>query len=448
MSTPARARRRLLLAAGLGIGLVFAAGDVAVVMTGRAAQDDALAASYGVYNGEVSAGADRETVTTENDVGLPGGAVNNYYPDTKVDVAVAGTNAEASSADTGPFAQAVVGQQNENQPQYVRASYPGNPNPNGWRAGPATADASAGPASAAAAGTYGAVGTTTTGPVSAPADGSDGLTARSTSYFDSTLGFVTVGDARIHHASYSASVPAGSLPTGAAVSLVLDNVHVNVTVSTRGTGTFDKNISVTVGDASVTVNGMTIPVTIDQNGVTVDQTNAPFDEVQAVSQTLNGELNSAGISVHTVAPQVTQDGADLHVEAEGVVVTVRQIDTLPGVPRQSVRHVLGEVVVDNEAVLAPPPPAVFSPLPSPTDNMATNPGSSTTTVITNVVGSAAAPAPAPASKPAPIAAAPTSVTFKPPHPQWLLFAYLAWQALMIALAGAVYLHRSALRHVP
>jgi hypothetical protein len=436
-----RTRRRLLLAIGAGACLCFAASDVALVTVGHASQDDSQAASYNVYNGQVSAGADRETATTEKDVGLPGGAVDNYYPDTRIDVALAGTSAEASPADTGPLAQAVLAGQGQSQPQYVRASDPGTQNPPGYRVGSASADASAGPASALATGTYGAVGTTSTVPTGTPADGSDGLSARSTSYFDSTLGFVTIGDARVHHASYGGGM------------LTLDDVHVNVTASTLGSDVFSKAISVTVGGASVTVNGTTIPVTIDQNGVTVQQQNAPFDQVQSVSAALNDQLKAVGITVHTVAPVVTQQGDNLHVEAEGVVVDVQQTGTPDGIPKQSVRHTLGEVVLNNEAVPAPPQPIVAA-VPAPTDNSASL-GSTTTTIITNTgSGAAAAPAPAPAATaPAtkaapPLLAVPVSGLLKQPHPGWLLFAYLAWQALLVALAGAVYLHRSALRPAP
>jgi hypothetical protein len=449
-----RTRPRLLLAIGAGAGLCFAAGDVALVTVGHAAQDDSQAAVFSVYNGQVSAGADRETATTEKDVGLPGGAVNNYYPDTRVDVALAGTGAEASSADTGPLAQAVLAGQGQNQPQYVRASYPGVQSPPGYRVGPATADASAGPASALATGTYGAVGNTTTVPTGAPADGSDGLSARSTAYFDSALGFVTIGDARVHHASYGGGM------------LTLDNVHVSVKVGTLGADVFSKEISVSVGSASVTVNGTAIPVTIDQNGVTVQQQNAPFDQVQSVSKALNDQLKAVGITVHAVAPLVTQQGDNLHVEAEGVVVSVQQIavpGVTDGIPKQSVQHTLGEVVMDNEALPAPPQPVQGSSLPAPTDNAVppTDLGSSTTTVITNTVSNgsvgAIAPGPAPAAtappatpaaKAPPISAVAASALLKQPHPGWLLFAYLAWQALLIALAGAVYLHRSALRRAP
>lgn len=441
MSRVKRTRRRLLLAGGIGVGLVLAAGDVALVTVGHAAQDDTLAPTYSVYNGEVASGADRETVTTENDVGLPGGAINNYYPDTRVGVAVAGTSAEASPADTGPLAQAVIGGQGQTQPQYVRASDPGTPNPPGYQAGPATAAASAGIASALATGTYGAVGTTATSPLGAPAEGSDGLTARSTSYFDSALGFVTTGDARVHHASYGGGM------------LVLDDVHVSVSVSNLGLGSFTKNISITVAGATVTANGTTVPVVIDQNGVTVAQQNAPIDQVQAVSQTLNAELAAAGISVHAVSPQITQQGPDVHIEAVGVVVTVRQVGTPEGVPKQSATHVLGDVVLDNEAVLAPALPELAPP-PAPTEDTGpTDAGSTTTTIITNTGGTAPAPAPAPAAVAPPRAtpvlyAAPTTAIVKQPHPGWLLFAYLAWQALLVALAGAVYLHRSALRRTP
>jgi len=444
MSGAKHGKRRLgvLLAAA---GVLVAAGDVTLFTVGHAAQDDSQAPNYDVYNGQVFAAADQEVVTTEKDPGLPCGAACNYYPDTRVNVALAGTHAEASPADTGPLFQAVAAGQNINQPQYVRASYPGTQNPPGYRVGPATADASVTPASAVASGTYGAVGSTTTAPLSSHPDGSDGGSARSSSYFDSTLGFVTSGDARVHHASYGGGM------------LQIDNVHLNVTVSTKGSNTFTKAVSVAIGSAFVNLNGNLVAVTIDQNGVTVQDTNnsTPTDLLHQVSEQVNAALAGAGISVHTVAPLVTQQGTNLHVEAQALVVDVKQTGTPDGVPRQTFRHVLGEVVIDNEAVLAPPQ-ILDSSVPAPTDIPApADLGSSTTTVITNTVGSGTVtttvpgPAPAPAATPAakapPLSAVPISALLKQPHPGWLLFAYLAWQALLVALAGAVYLHRSALR---
>jgi hypothetical protein len=439
MSGRSRRRRLAVLCAAAGVGLVVAASDIIVFTVGHAAQDDQQSVNYSIYNGQVAAAADREQVGTEVDVGFSGGAVNNFYPLARVDVAVAGTSAAASPADTGPFAQAVFAGQNITQPQYVFARYPGDPAPTAYRAGSANAAASATQASALAQATYAAVGNTSTSPVGAPADGSDLGTATANSYFDPALGFVTVGDSRVHHASYGGGM------------LVLDDVHVTVKVTTRGDGTFTKDISVTVGSASVTVNGMTVAVVIDQNGVTVAQQNAPLDTVQAVSDTLNAALAQAGITVHAVAPLVTKDGDNLHIEAEGVVVNVQQTGTPQGVPRQYVRHTLGEVVMDNEAVSAPqlpevpvvtPPPDVFTEVP---------PASNTTTTITNtntVAAPAQPAAPAPAAPPQP-ASRPTVASLSglmtEPKPKWLLLAYLAWQMLMIALVGTLYLYRASLR---
>lgn len=440
MSDAKRRKRRLgvLLATA---AVLFAASDAALFTVGHAAQDDTQAPNYDVYNGQVSAAADLERVTTEKDVGIPCGAVCNSYPDTKVSVALAGTHAEASPADTGPLVESVVAGQNVSQPQYVFANYPGTQNPPGYRVGPATADASVTPASAVASGTYGAVGSTTTAPLSSHPDGSDGGSARSTSYFDSTLGFVTTGDARVHHASYGGGM------------LQIDNVHLNVTVSTKGANTFSKTISITVGSAFVNVNGNLVAVTIDQNGVTVQDTNnsTPTDLLHMVSDQVNGALSAAGISVHTVTPLVTPQGNNLHIEAEGLVVDVKQTGTPDGVPRQTFRHVLGEVVMDNEAVLAPPPVQDVAPLPTPVDTGSVptevGPSTNTTTIITNVAPSSAPPPPAPAPIAATprIAAGPVSVLLSTPKPRWLLFGYLAWQALLLALAGALYLQRSALR---
>ncbi len=433
-----------MLAAGAAVAVALLGSDVALITVGHAAQSDAQADSFSIYNGRVAAAADREQVGTEVDVGFDGGAVNNYYPMARVDVATAGTNAAASPADTGPFAQAVFAGQNVTQPQYVYAQYPGDQNPPAYSAGPATASASVTPASGTASATYGAVGNTASSPLSS-ADGSDGGTASVTSFFDTSLGFVTVGDSRVHHASYGAGM------------LVLEDVHVTVKVSSLGAGAFSKSISVTVGGATVNANGTAIPVTIDQNGVTVAQQNAPVDQVQSVSNTINQELQQAGITVHTVAPQVVQQGPNLHVEAEGVVVDVLQVGTPPGVPHQFVRHTLGEVVLDNEAVLAPPAPDLGAVTGSADLGSTTTeaPVSGSTEVSTSG-GSVAVQTPqvVPPTTPKVVRlrpvrapAASLSGVLTEPRANWLLLAYLAWQALMFALAGALYLHRLGQRTV-
>lgn len=430
---------RRLAAVIVSVALAVAVSDGVLISVVHAQQDDSLAANYGIYNGQVAAAADREQVGTTVDSGFTSGAVDNYYPFARVDVAVAGTSAAASPADTGPFAQAVFGGLPAcpdpvicppgQQPQYVYAQSPGTQNPHPYSAGSASASASATPAGATAAATYGSVGTTG-GPPTGQTDGSDGGTASTSSYFDSTLGFVTTGDSRVHHASYGAGV------------LVIDNVHVGVQVSTTGTGTFTKAISVTVGGATVG----TVPVTIDQNGVTVQQQNLPPTVVQAEQAAVNAALAGAGVSAHTVTPEVTQDGSNLHVDAEGVVVDFVQPVAPGGVPTQFVRHTLGEVVLDNEAT-----PVGTQSNQSGSGGSGGSSGS-TTTVPSTTTGSGAGTGGAAAATAAPHAAAPAGTVpvaalITQPRPKWLLLAYLAWQALMVALVGALYLRRSAQRRV-
>lgn len=452
-----RSRRKVTIAALAGVAVALGAGDV-LLISGHAAQDDTQAANYGLFNGQVTAGADREQVFTSTNPGFDQGAVNDFYPLARVGVATAGTSADASPVDTGPLFQAVVAGQNVTQPQYVHAQFPGTENPPGYSAGPATASASVTPASGTASSTFGAVGNTTTAPFGSQPQGSDAGSARTTAYFDSSLGFVTIGDARLHHASYSAS------GQGHSMSLVIDNLHVLVQVSTDGLGHFTKTVSDTIGDAYVVADGTQIPVTIDQNGVTVAGQPAPVDVVQTVSAQLNALLNTVGISVHAVAPVVTQQGDDLHVDAEGVVVEVRQlqsvagqpVNSLPvvgGVPQQWVRHTLGVVILDNEAVSEPAQPDTSAPAST---DLGSSGGAAATTITTTInnnsgptVAAPQPPAATPqaATKPNRVGVVPLTavLTSKPMGATPLVLGYIAWQALMIALAGALYLHRSEMR---
>jgi len=429
--TSRRVSRRGLCAGIAALVVAFAATD-GLLISAFAQGDDALAASYGIYNGQVAATADREQVGSTVDAGFTAGEVDNFYPLARVEVATAGTNATATPADTGPFAQAVFAGQNVQQPQYVNAQYPGTQNPPPYSAGSATAAASVTPASATASGTYGATGGTGT-PGSPPPDGSDGGTASDSTYFDAARGFVSAGDSRVQHASYGAGV------------LVIDNVHVAVQVSSNGSA-FAKTISITVGGAAVTVTtpaplgqAVSVPVTIDQNGVTARQPLVPGGPLQAATQAANAALAAAGLSVHTVAPEVTQDGADLHVDAVGVVVDQEHVGGANGVPSQFVVHTLGEVVLDNEATLAPPQ----------LDNAnlgAANPAVPASS--TSVIGGSSGTAPSGASKaPTRAGLVPVSAVVTQPRPRWLLLAYFAWQALMLALAGALYLRRAAARSI-
>ena len=453
-----RSRRRLVVAGLASLGVALGASDV-LLISGHAAQDDTQAANFSLFNGQVMAAADREQVFTSTNPGFTDGAVNNLYPLAQVGVTTAGTSATASPADTGPLTQAVVGGQQQTQPQYVHAQSPGSENPPAYSAGPAGASASVTSVSGTASATCGAVGNTTTAPFGSQPQGSDGGSARTTSYFDNSTGFVTIGDARLQHTAYSASNQGNSL------SLVIDNLHVMVQVSSDGLGHFAKTVSVTVGEAYVIANGTEIPVVIDQNGVTVAQQNAPLDVLQTVSATINSQLANVGISVHAVAPVVTQQGDNMHVDAVGVVVEVRQLQslgpvplttTIPsvgGVPQQWARHTLGVVSLDNEAIAAPAQPDLGTTTSTDLGGSGSAGSTTITTTINNGGSTAIAPPQAPATS-AP-AAAPgrrsgavplTAVLTSRPMPATpLVLGYLAWQALMIALAGALYLNRLAQR---
>lgn len=452
-------RRRLMVAVLAGVGVALGASDV-LLISGHAAQDDSQATNYSIFNGQVQAGADREQVFTSDDPGFDQGAVNNFYPLARVGVTTAGTSADASPADTGPLAQAVVGGQQQTQPQYVHAQSPGTTNPSPYSAGPASASASVTAVSGVASATFGAEGNTTTAPFGTQPQGVDGGTAHTTAYFDNSLGFVTIGDSRIHHASFSAT------SQGHSMTLALDDLHLMVQVSNDGLGHFTKNVSMVVGGAYVVADGTQIPVVIDQNGVTVvQQIPAPLDVVQQVSAQLNGLLANVGISVHAMAPVVTQQGDDMHVDAEGVVVEIRQLQsvgpvpltTIPnvgGVPQQWVRHTLGVVSLDNEAMSAPAQPDLGT---TTSTDLGGSGGAGSTTITTTINGGSTAAAPpaaaatAPSTAPARRAATVplTAVLTSGPMPATpLVLGYLAWQALMIALAGALYLNRVAQRRAP
>ncbi|MHB8718229.1 MAG: hypothetical protein ACYDAC_04950 [Candidatus Dormibacteria bacterium] len=435
-----QARRRVAIGAVIALVGGVATTDILLATVGHAQRDDSQAANYSLYGGEVAATADREQVGSTIDAGFTAGLVNNFYPLARVAVAIAGTSAAASPADTGPLAQAVFAGQNVNQPQYVFAQSPGNPTPPGYAAGPATASASALPYSATAAATYGAAGTTTTAPPTSNPDGMDSGTASDSSYFDSSLGFVTVGDSRVQRASYGAG------------TLVIDNVHVAVQVSTTGAA-FTKSIVITVGGAYVTVAApapvgqvLRIPVSIGQDGVTAAGPLVPGGPLQDATSQANAALAAAGLSVHTVAPLITQNGTDLHVEAVGVVVNQQNIGGVSGVPNQFVIHTLGEVVLDNEAV-AGSSQADLGNILGVSGDTGTSSGvsTSTNTVVSGTTPVGAGGGTSSRGSRTVGSAAPLSALVTHIPPRWLLLAYLAWQCLMLALAGSLYLQRMATR---
>jgi hypothetical protein len=477
-----RVHARRALVGVLCAVVAFAASDIALVRVVGATQDDTQAANYGVYSGQVSATADHEQLGTSVDANFAGGAINNYYPLAYSNVAVAGTNALASWADTGPFAQAVFGGGLNGevfaQPQYVSAQYPGTENPQPFTS-PTGASASASVTSASARATsyaasegsppgaaensaatrvsletvlaqwkakyFGAApaqapqqaptqlpglpfasppatsSTSSTSSTSAPPDGTDGDTGYDSTYFDSQNGFVTTGSSRVHHASFGGGL------------IVIDNVRVDATVSNSGTGS-PPRVSVSIQVGGATING--VPVTIGQNGVTVATQTTPTGQVQQASAALNQDLAASGFSIHLVTPLETTQGSSEHLDAVGVLVQWTQPAALTpgGVPSQFIDHYLGEVVLDNEASLASPFLAGgFS-------------SSFGTTVSSTGLGGYSAGAPGTSSTGTPqhpTRSAGVRITL--PRPLWLLLLYLAWQALVIGTAASVYLWRADMR---
>ena len=464
----AHARRVLV---GLSCAAVaFAASDIALVRVVGASQDDTQAANYDVYNGQVSATADREQVGTSVDANFSAGAIDNFYPLAYTDVAVAGTNALATWADTGPFVQAVLGGGLNGevlaQPQYVHAQYPGTQNPGPKSTGTgASASASVTPASATATAYADAAGNTPTAdqsaatqqalatslaawkqkfmgaPAAAPtapptcstanptSNGTDGDTGIDSVYFDSVKGFITTGSSRVQSSSFGGG------------QIVIDKVRVDATITNPGDGSAPKNsVSIQVGSASV----CGVPVSIGKDGVTVVSPLVPADQVQQVSQALNAALAQAGFSVHLITPVQAVEGSSEHVDAVGVQVAWVQPGSLtpPGVPSQFVTHTLGDVVLDNEATLSPPTSSLLGTGGASLSSGFSGGGYSTTTTTSGGTGSTATPVQqAPPKHPA----APASVRITPSRPGWLLLFYLAWQALLIGTAASIYLWRSGVR---
>ena len=461
-----RAHARRALVGFSCAAVAFAASDVALIRVVGASQDDTQSANYDVYNGQVSATADREQVGTTVDANFAAGAINNFYPLAYSDVAVAGTNALATWADTGPFVQAVLGGglngEVLNQPQYVHAQYPGNEHPGAFNSPTGSSAAASVTQASATATAYASaaenppgtgedsaasrqllavqlaqwnqkymgtgVAAAGTGSASAAPDGADGDTGVDNVYFDSTKGFVTTGDARVAHASFGGG------------QIVIDNIRMIATVTNPGDGSKPAtSIATQVGAASI--GG--VPVTIDQNGVTVASNSIPADTVQQASQALNQALAASGFSVHLLAPVQNVDAASEHVEAFGVQVAWTQPASLTpsGVPTQFAIHTLGQVVIDNEATLSPSTSS--SLLGGGSLNSFGGGGYSTTTTSGSggAAPSTAAAAPPPAKHPA----APASVRITVPRPGWLLLLYLAWQALLIGTAASIYLWRSGAR---
>jgi hypothetical protein len=433
---------------------------------------------FEVVNGTANAGAAYVVFFTGKFPNFSPGVVGSSFPlaHTHIDNSPF-TEATSSPADTGPAGGTAVSSYNTTpppppapqtiaQPQYAESRYPGADKPSNFGSPPgpyATASAARDHAGAASGG----VDTTATqnpsssqmrsafdsamaqwrmrwmSPVAFMAqpaattnatapDGTDGDTSSSSVQLDPEKGLISVGDARVQHASFGGG------------ALVLDGVHTTVSITNAGTPHAD--ITTTVAGASV--GG--VPVTIGANGVTVGPQTVPADAVQQASAQLNAALAQAGIQVAAVAPSVMQSTSEEQVTATAVSVTVDQ-PSAPGAGELTVHYSLGNVYDDNLAV--PSQPAVslgglgtFTASPALAQPQTSSvPPPPTTGVVGGPVPSPPTAAPSPTTnKPTGVAA----VAYRRPKPTWLLVGYLLWQILVLATLATLWWWRRAVHTLP
>jgi hypothetical protein len=428
------------------------------IFTGRAGGDPQFAA----VNGTVNAAADHELGASSAFPNFRTGAVDNYYPLSHAHVDSSPfAEGTASPADTGPLGQTGASQATVSQPQYADVRYPpgGPARTVGSPGGPyatASAQLNSGSASATAGGEVPAQAQATRWSglfraldswrqqfltaddaarfppprAASTPDGSDGDTSLAQVTFDPKGGVLTdVGDARVQRASYG----------GGAISI--RNVHVRVQLPNNGTPT----ATIVIDGGNVSVGG--VPVVVGQNGVSVANQQVPGigQDLQSANAALNQTLAASGVSVHTVAPQVDKSANQETVDAEGIEVDINQPSTLPGVPRQTIRHILGEVFADSLATPGTPPgetpPAATTGPPSPATTPGATPApsmSSSGSVTSYVVpGTSAAPTASSGGT------APSFLRVAAHKPLWLLLLYFCWQAILIGTIASLWWWRSA-----
>jgi len=486
-----RARRRviaggagLLLAGQVGLGVLF------LTWAGPARAAPQLA----VVNGTVDGGADHVQGGSSAFPNFNTGAVDNHYPLAHAHVDSSPfSEGTASPADTGPLGQTVAAAAAVKQPQYADArcqttSCPPTANDVGTSGGPfghASAQANEASGVATAGGTVtdssgtGGSGAAATGSAGQgqldrlwsalgawrsqfltaadvarypPArreatspDGTDGDTSVGQAGFDPNAGVLTVsGDARVDKASFGSG------------AVVLRAVHTHVSVANGGT----PRASIVDDVADVEVDG--VPVVLGQQGLSVNGAQVPgvANAIEAANSALNSALAQGGITVSAVAPRITNGDNQETVDAAAAQVGIQQPQTAPGVPTQTVRHVLGEVMVDSLAVPGTPLSSVGTGGDTSGSTAAGASGGETsqagpestgaTPAIPGLLtmpgtGAAAGSSGAPAGQRAAPTGGSTSV-FQPvaaTKPSWLLLLYFCWQCLVLGTAASLWWWRKA-----
>lgn len=471
-------RRCLAAAGGVVLGALVAPGTATV---GHAD----VFSRFAVVNGTATAAADHELAASSAFPNFSPGAVDNYYPLAHAHVDNSPfSEGTASPVDTGPLGVTGLGTAGQAPPQYADERYPPQakgPASFGVPGGP-YAVAVAGPGAASAEAVAGssppptpsATSATGPGPAASAASPGDARTAwlaaleaalahwRQVSFtpawnaahpmvapdasspdtvdgnaadasvtVDAAKGLVVTGDSRVSAASFGGGV------------LQIRQVHVAVTITNDGFGTPTAQVTVDVGAASVAG----VPVSIGAQGISVvGQQVATLQPVQQVTAQLNAILEQAGITVSTVAPATTASAHQLTVDATGVRIDVQQ-PSLPGIPTQSVRHVLGEVFADALAEQAPASSASAPPVAG-----APQGGSQAQTIyVPGLPGTPGSEGGVPAaSPPSPSVPAISTTAPGPPmlrvvaaKPFWLLLLYFLWQVLVLGTATSLWWWRRA-----
>jgi hypothetical protein len=492
---PRKQSRRRVVAGSAAFLLVGEVALAAVFLTW--AGPARAAPQLAVVNGTVDGGADHVQAGSSAFPNFNTGAIDNHYPLAHAHVDSSPfAEGTASPADTGPLGQTAAASAAVKQPQYAdarcqTASCPPTATDVGTAGGPfghASAQANQASGVATAGGTVtDSTGTASSGAAASgsarqdqldrlwsalgawrsqfltaadvaryPAarrdasspDGTDGDTSVGQASFDPNAGAMTVsGDARADRASFGSG------------AVVLRGVHTHVSVVNAGT----PKANIVNDVANVEVDG--VPVVLGQQGLSVNGAQVPgvANTIEAANSALNSALAQGGITVTAVAPKVTNSDNQETVDAAVAQIGIQQPQTAPGVPTQTVRHVLGEVLAESLAVPGEPLTSVGAggDGSSSTDTGASageasqaSPG--LTGATPGLPGSLALPGTAGTGTAAGSAgpaggqrAAPTdgqSSVFQPvaaTKPSWLLLLYFCWQCLVFGTAASLWWWRKA-----
>lgn len=350
------------------------------------------------------------------------GFLDNYFPlaATHLDASPA-TTAAATIADTGPGGGFVDFEVNGKLPQtqYALAGQPGVPSASLSQQGTiitAAATTTSADARAAAASTTSGGPTAKASPA-APVN-TDGDAGESHVIYDAAAGTIdAVSAGTLGHVAI-----AGGLVT-------IDSLTVTASVVATASGATP---TYAINAAGVKVAGQAVSIT--DKGVVPVGGSPP-------TPALNQVLAQAGISLSTVAPVITRNGANATVDATGITVSFTAPNPNPSIPTLTTKVILGEARAFAFATPAPPPaPPVTGPsAEAPVVVPDTTPPVGVLQVPAPVTVTTSPPLPNQVAAPAatqPVAAGFRLVTERR-RPSMLLWIYLAWQVIIIANGAAI-----------